>query len=540
MTAPLAIYVPSPQQAAFIHEAHTGTSSIVLIAVAGAGKTTTILQAVKKMRGQTIILAFNKKIAEEIKAKLKRDGIDWKKAEAATTHSIGLRNWKNHIKRHVGGEVMIQQDKVGRMIGPMLEHGEIDAELKPFIAVILQLVTLAKANAIGIVGHIEDESLWEDIVEHFDLFDDKEIKKKGQEIIETAIMLLKKSNDELNVIDFDDMIYLPLLYDITFFQFDNVIMDEAQDSNLTRQLLADALLKRGGRFMGVGDPRQAIYGFTGADNDSMDNLKQHFRAKEMPLTVTYRCPKAVVKFAQTWVDHIQAHETAPDGEVAIESFETMLLKPEMLNGDAAILCRNTRPLVTAAFALIRAKIPCRIEGRDIGEQLVKLVTRWKSISDVHELEDKLVDWLEAEEIKWTEKKKLAKVQEAQDKVETIRVIIEACLEDKRDQISDVVAYIDNIFADNVTGILTLSTIHRSKGREWKTVYWLDRFNTCPSRFATMEWEQLQEANLCYVAATRSMGRLVDLFMPLPKQKAVNDNAKPAPAVNDNQQKEAVA
>jgi DNA helicase II / ATP-dependent DNA helicase PcrA len=109
--------------------------------------------------------------------------------------------------------------------------------------------------------------------------------------------------------------------------------------------------------------------------------------------------------------------------------------------------------------------------------------------------------------------------------------MDACREDKRDLITDVVAYIDNIFADNVSGILTLSTIHRSKGREFKRVFWLDRFNTCPSKYATMDWEKVQESNLCYVAATRAMEELIDLFPPLPKVKQpANENNKPAEAV----------
>jgi len=514
------MFVPSPQQAAFIQEARTGTSSIVLIAVAGAGKTTTILKAVQEMRGNTIILAFNKKIAEEIRGKLKRDGIDWKKAEASTTHAIGLRNYRKAFPN-----VKVLADKVGRMCEAFCDNGTIGPELIPHTSVICQLVSLAKANAIGIEGYgdIHDTSIWEDIVDHFDLFDEEPLQRKGDDIIDMAIRLLKKSNAEPEVIDFDDMIYLPLLYRIRFFQYDNVMMDEAQDANIIRKLLADALLKEGGRFFGIGDPRQAIYGFTGADNESMENLKEHFQCKEMPLTVTYRCPKAVVKMAQNWVSHIQAHESAPEGTVSLETFEQMLQSRDRLNGDAAILCRSTRPLVTAAFALIREKVPCRIEGRDIGEQMKKLVLRWRSISTIAELEDKLEDWLEAETARWVAKKKMAKVQEAEDKVETIKVIMDACREDKRDLITDVVAYIDNIFADNVSGILTLSTIHRSKGREWQRVFWLDRFSTCPSKYATQDWEKIQEANLQYVAATRSMGELIDLFPPLPKQKAVNDN-----------------
>jgi superfamily I DNA/RNA helicase len=284
----------------------------------------------------------------------------------------------------------------------------------------------------------------------------------------------------------------------------------------------------------VGDPHQAIFGFTGADNDSLDIIKAEFGAKEMPLTVTYRCPKNVVKFAKTWVSHIEAHETAPDGKISTETFENLIQNRTRLNGDAAILCRNTRPLVTAAFAMIREKIPCRIEGRDIGNGLKKLATRWKSISTIPELEEKLEDWLEKEKERWLPKKKMSKVQEAEDKFETLKVIMDACREEKQDSISAVTAYIDNIFADDVKGILTLCTIHRSKGREWKRVYWLDRLNTCPSKYATMPWEKEQEFNLQYVAATRAMEELIDLYPPLPKVKTppANDNQK-AIAANDN-------
>jgi superfamily I DNA/RNA helicase len=514
------MFVPSPQQAAFQEEAWNGTGSVVLIAVAGAGKSTTIVHTAARMRGSSVILAFGKKIATELKEKLKKLGIDWKKAEASTCHAIALRNYRKRFP-----SVRIDDEKVGRITAGWVDMNRIDTSLAPHVAVVCQLVSLAKQSGIGIegCGDIEDTSVWEDIAEHFDLFDEEATQKKASELIDLAIEVLKESNQNPEVIDFNDMIYLTLLYQVKLWQFENVIIDEAQDTNTVRRLLARALMKQNGRLFAVGDPHQAIFGFTGADNDSLDIIKAEFGAKEMPLTVTYRCPKAVVKFSQTWVNHIQAHPSAPEGKIGLETFEQMMENRDRLNGDAAILCRNTRPLVTAAFALIREKIPCRIEGRDIGEQLKKLATRWKSINTIPELEDKLEDWLEKEKERWLPKKKMSKVQEAEDKFETLKVIMDACRDDKHDSISAVVAYIDNIFADNVQGVLTLCTIHRSKGREWKRVYWLDRFNTCPSRYASMPWEKEQEANLQYVAATRAMEELIDLFPPLPKVKPVNDN-----------------
>jgi superfamily I DNA/RNA helicase len=526
------MYVPSPQQAAVQHEAWNGSSSLLVIAVAGAGKSTTIVHTVEKMLGSSIILSFGAKIAKEMKGKLEKLGIDWKKAESSTCHAIALRNYRKTFPK-----VRVDDEKVGRITAQWVEDSKIEPSLVPHVAVVCQLVGLAKQSGLGIEGqgHIEDHSIWEDIAEHYDIFDEEPLQKKASDIIDLAIETLKESNKNPEVIDFNDMIYLPLLYKIRFWQFDNVWIDEAQDTNTVRRLLVRALMKpHTGRVFAVGDPHQAIFGFTGADNDSLDIIKAEFGAKEMPLTVTYRCPKNVVKFAKTWVSHIEAHETAPDGKISTETFENLIQDRSRLNGDAAILCRNTRPLVTAAFAMIRDKIPCRIEGRDIGNGLKKLATRWKSISTIPELEEKLEDWLEKEKERWLPKKKMSKVQEAEDKFETLKVIMDACREEKQDSISSVTAYIDNIFADDVKGILTLCTIHRSKGREWKRVYWLDRLNTCPSKYATMPWEKEQEFNLQYVAATRAMEELIDLYPPLPKVKMppANDNQK-AVAANDN-------
>lgn len=529
------VFVPSPQQAGFLTQAETGTSSIVLIAVAGAGKSTTILRAAQVVPGNSIILAYNKAIAEELKKKLKEAGVDWKKAEATTLHAIGLRNLR---KCSMFQNLRVVGDKVGNMCAALIEKGDIGPSLAPHSATICKLTSLAKQNAVGAegCGSIYDHSIWEDIVEHFDLFDEEPIQKKGEEIIEWAIKLLEASNRETTIIDFDDMVYLPVLYKehINFFTYDQVMLDEAQDTNDARRLLARCLMKKTGRLFAVGDPHQAIYGFTGADNDSLDIIKAEFGAIEMPLTVTYRCPKNVVKFAKTWVSHIEAHPSAPDGKISMETFEDMIKNRARLNADAAILCRNTRPLVNAAFALIRERIPCRIEGRDIGESLKKLAMRWKSIKTIPELEEKLEEWVDTESEKWIKKKKMAKVQEIEDKAETLKVIMNRCLEEGKHEIAYVTAYIDEIFSDNVSGILTLCTIHRSKGREWERVFWLDRLNTCPSKYASMAWEKEQETNLQYVAATRSKNELIDLLPPLPmvKKPPANDNKKVA---NDNKQ-----
>ena len=135
------------------------------------------------------------------------------------------------------------------------------------------------------------------------------------QVIAMSKVVLNKSNQNLEIIDYDDMVYLPLQRDLRMLQNDWVLIDEAQDTNPTRRALAKNMLKPGGRLVAVGDPHQAIFGFTGADNDSLNIIEQEFQCARMPLTVTYRCPKAVVQHARNWVSHITAHDSAPEGEL---------------------------------------------------------------------------------------------------------------------------------------------------------------------------------------------------------------------------------
>ena len=72
-------------------------------------------------------------------------------------------------------------------------------------------------------------------------------------------------------------------------------------------------VKMNGRFVAVGDPKQAIYGFAGADVESFNLLKQLPHTAKLPLSVCYRCDKSIIELAKTEVPQIEAREGAPDG-----------------------------------------------------------------------------------------------------------------------------------------------------------------------------------------------------------------------------------
>lgn len=498
----------SAQQLEFINWAEKGHGSCVLEAVAGAGKTTTILEAAKKISGQSAILAYNKAIAKEIKEKLEAMKLPWNKAQAGTVHSFGFSAYRKAFSK-----VKVDGDKVAKLLEPACERSE---EFAKHESKIKMLVSQAKQRALGVIGAISDDKPWFEIIDHFDICDD-ESNVDPLWLIVQARQFLLLSNKQTDVIDFDDMIYLPLLFKLRFWRYDNVFVDEAQDTNQARRALVGALVKKGGRVIAVGDRHQAIYGFTGADSDSLDLIKKDFAATELPLTVSYRCPKAVVAYAQAWVSHIQPAEEAPVGLISFNNEDEFYQRRNELNGDASVLCRLTKPLVSLAFSLIRKKIACKVEGRDIGNGLKKLATRWK-VQNLEALEGKLEAYLEKETTKLLAKKQETKLTTMEDSVETLKIIIEQCRTENKYQVTDVVSAIDDLFADDIKGMLTLSTIHKAKGREWERVFWLNRQGTCPSPWARQAWQKEQELNLCYVAATRAKHELCELTVTEKKKE----------------------
>src|SRR5206468_3822369 len=149
-------------------------------------------------------------------------------------------------------------------------------------------------------------------------------------------------------------------------------IDEAQDTNPARRALAKLALKPGGRLIAVGDPMQAIYGFTGASHDAMDLIAAEFDTVELPLSVSYRCARTIIGMAQTIVPYLEAAPNAPDGAVSRLPLKTALnaLKPS-----DAVLCRQTAPLVSLAFKLIAAGRGCIILGREIAKGLTNLIDK---------------------------------------------------------------------------------------------------------------------------------------------------------------------
>lgn len=485
---------PSPQQQAFYDWIDNEQGSCVLEAVAGAGKTTTLIQALSRMKGDVFFGAFNKNIADEIKSRVPRDLEA--KVDVSTMHAAGFRFW-----RRVAKTVKVDGNKCRTIFR---EASDKFTEYRPFEQAALSLVSLAKQSGFGCLVRATEQS-WAGLIEHHDIECPplQDGRDSQQLVVSLAQKTLQRSIErDMEVVDFDDMIYAPLYHNVKVWEHDWVLVDEAQDTNATRRALALRMLKRGGRLVAVGDRHQAIYGFTGADADALDLIATAVNAKLLPLTTTFRCPKAVVAYSRAWVKHIEAAATAPEGSVAQGELAKL---SELARPGDAVLCRFNAPLLQNVYAFIAKGIPARVEGREIGAGLKALATRWKARS-LLQLANYLEAYLESETGKLRAKEKESKAAALEDKVACLHVVIARVKANGGTTVDDLCAEIDKLFGDGESKeMVVFSSIHKSKGREWNRVVWLQ---TGPSPWARKAWEQQQESNLCYVAATRSKNELV--------------------------------
>lgn len=477
-----------------------GIGNAVVNAKAGSGKTTTAVNAVNRMRGDVLMLAFNKKIATELQNRIINMGCP--NASAATFHSESLKSLTR-----AKGRMMVNTNKVYNFV----EFYTQDKELSKCRKAIMDMVRFAKEYGFGVVNcpAINDTNAWVNIIQHNDIDIDADVGLNT--IIDICQKVLELNNRDIKNIDFSDMLYFPLLFDIDMIQYDWLIVDEAQDTNVCRKLLLVKMLKSAGRLMAIGDPNQAIYGFTGAENNSMELIKTMFNAIELPLSVCYRCGKKIIECAKEYVADIEAYEKNNDGEIYSLAYDEFVKTASSLNlnKNDGIICRNNAPLVALAFALIREGMGCRIEGKDIGQNLIALTRKWK-VKDLATFTLRIQKHFERE----SEKASRAKLAMLEDKHDTIMILIERCQSLGKHDVDSLQKLISEMFSDNddykKPNVVTLSSIHKSKGLEFDNCYILGMAQFQPSKYAVLDWMKEQEKNLSYVAVTRAKNKLIHI------------------------------
>jgi superfamily I DNA/RNA helicase len=500
-------FKPSKYQSRIYDFILNENGNAVINAVAGSGKTTTLLESLKLLKTKnldTLFLVFNKSIKLELEEKIKKQELP---TNINTCHGLGYS-----IIKHNYGYPEINNYKYVKLLRLLLKYnlGEPNELFKfhNFNESYLKYINKFNLN----ISEDDDEN---EIIKNINRLCDLGrffLCKNSNEILEISkkYNILTANNEHIlafnliklgvvitNIIDYTDMLYLPLYYGLEYNKYDIVFIDECQDLNVAQRMLMLKIIKPGGRFIAVGDKSQAIYGFSGADSNSFNQLMQLPNTKILPLNECYRCGENILKEVKDIVPEIEAYCKNPKGVVNNNASINDLISGDM------VLCRNTYPLVKLCLKLISENKKTTIVGNDIGKSLIKLMMETNKTdmidvfnvlyNDLKKYCDKLM------EIKSCTKEDATNSIEFNNKLERIQVL--EAIFDKDDNTHNMEEKINKIFTSEKIGII-LSTIHKAKGSEANRVF-IIHDELIPSKFAKEEWEKTQEDNLKYVAYTRA-------------------------------------
>ena len=529
---------------------------LIVEARAGTGKTTTLVEGLKRIKElpsdltpspqqaavweameqskghvQTIcFVAFNKSIATELQQRVPQG------CDAMTMHSMGFKAVQRHF-----GRVRVNSYRVQDIISELLERDirELRRSKLDVLRATEKLVGLCKMNLVSekqtrqdIIGVLKEypgidvrpgeityavyEDTLTEIVAHYDV----DLNTSRSEIFDLVPRVLERCKDVVKdgCIDFNDMIWLPIALNLNVYRYDLLLIDECQDLNRCQQELA---VKAGRRLILCGDTKQAIYGFAGADSQSMSRMTTQLKATDrgcqvLPLTVTRRCGKAIVKEAKRIVPDFEAHESCCKGLVHTAKFKdtgddkVAPLSESCYRGYIGdkdmVLCRCNAPLVSECFKFLREGRRANIQGRDVGQGLISTINKMKA-TDVAHLESKLSDWLQNEQRKENAKRNPseARLIALQDRHDCL-----SCFMEEQQTVEEVIKRIKEIFTDDKHGEgIKLSSVHKAKGLEAKRVFILQPEGaTMPHPMAKSKWQREQEMNLLYVAITRAIEELI--------------------------------
>lgn len=502
---------PTPQQTA-IFDAVAAGHNIIVEALAGTGKTSTIVETVRRNTGKKMgLLAFNKKIAQELVSRLE----NIPNVEVKTLNAMGFAAWR------AGRSCTLDTQKQTKLLEDILKEKNLSLsydEKRQVISIVdaARLHGLVPANhpkgGVGLMPDTQENWLY------LCAWTSLDIKSPEDQIIfAKALLTYSISKGFAGYIDFTDQVYLPVIFGANWPKYHILFVDEAQDLSPLNHKMARMIQAEQKIF--VGDKNQSIYAFRGAMTDSMDLLEKAMANKaqtvHLPLSVTFRCGHAIVARQQSYVPEYMAHTTNPPGEVIHwptkemwneKDDDDMRWTVDHIPDSAAILCRNNAPLITMALHILAKHRPVQILGRDFAETLKRDIKKATG-KDNLPIDQAILACRQYYNSQLKRNPTNAQLQAVEDKT----FCIQALAGSKAKTRDDLLTILDAIFSDEAKpNAITLATGHKSKGLEWPWVMHLNP-ELIPSKYALKSGdpeELRQEYNLRYVLETRPSHTLV--------------------------------
>lgn len=482
--------------------------SFVINALAGSGKTSTLLLICNELLKIGIepsdiqILVFGKENEKTLKQKF---GRLWK-SSISTLHSIGRRylaeyyQWKKKLapcsqKYTDIGERLGYYTKTAKKEtywGTLISEEIIECDAEGSFKKILDLARVNLSDCTS--------SSLKELCNHYNIEGIKDFTATSRIVKE--ILKIGQKEAEQGSHDYTDMIYLPSIIKYKKnTQPKWILVDECQDLNVAQLNLILRIGNEQSNYVFVGDRHQAIYGFAGADCNSVQTIISKTKAIELPLPICYRCPESHIKLVQNTFPSLGIEEKEKGEKGVIELFKSSEVLDKINDGDL-VLSRFTAPLVLMCIKLLGKGKKAVVKGRDIIKELSKIIRQIAKSRDFNYF--RFLEFSQSflqTKVEQLEKKELYELAiNLKDIVQAIEIIYK-----ERSEINNIEELIDSItpyFSDTECPI-NLCTVHRAKGLENDRVFILGS-SGFPYAFRKMTlWQLEQEKNLHYVALTRS-------------------------------------
>lgn len=498
---------------------------LMIKAYAGSGKTSTLVEGLRLLvEGSTefspspqqeeiwaellksqdyaktfCMTSFGSEIVKTLEERIPKH----KSCVAKTLHSIGLKA----INDSYGKRFEPDEYRSGKILASLkkITYDQLLRDHRELADNVSELVGYCKLNAFDTT--LSDMQLqW--IIEEYSLDIELDIETK------LAVgAVIQQSCRAVDSIDYNDMIWLPVVNNLLLPTFDMLFVDECQDLNRCQQKLA---LKIGRRIICCGDPYQAVYAFAGADAKSYYNLTKSLvetgvGAAELPLSVSFRCSQDVIRAAQSWVPGIQPCLKNIKGLVQDCTEQNLDL---WVNDGDLVICRNNAALVSKCLQFLGLGKKAYIRGRkNIAKGLVRLVTK---IAKGCRCGDNVSDFLKGAAL-WRDFEITKASEDSPPNERQIEYIKDrfqclVALSYGIYSVSHFKKYIETIFEDKTREGIQLSTIHQAKGIEARRVFFImTKGNECPAVWAKTEVQKQQDANLRYIGITRAIEELIYVY-----------------------------
>ena len=487
------------------HAVTTESQLVAVVAGAGSGKTRVLTRRVAYRiatgsadAAHTVVLTFTREAAGELRRRLPRLGLT-ERIAAGTFHSIAQQLLRQRWLDTDRAPKSVVTDR-RRIVGEIAGREMLDE--------LVQELDFATARGLG-------PEEYEAVVRRGERRAAVEPRR-----VADALVAYEREKHRRGVLDLDDLLahlIRDLRRDAEFaatvrWRFRHVHVDEAQDLNPLQHQLVDLLREGHDDLFLVGDPAQAIYGFTGSDPSLLTDVSARFPGVEIVrLPVNHRCTPQIVEAGAHALrvgdqpptirsgrpdGRIVTIESHADEEAEAAAVATAVarLDPGLVRGGkVAVLARTHATLVRVRASLESAGVTLRRQVDGTGSPLTPVLTEAYRIREANRMRQWARDQFD--------------LAEEGDEIrgEVARAAVEFLREQPTGDGAAFRSWVGSTdpFGGDVPGVDVL-TFHAAKGREWHTVHLIGcETSLVPHRSATTNVARAEEARLLYVALTRA-------------------------------------